>query len=154
MIVEDNREIRELFKKILIEEGYEIIECEDGKKALATYKKLDRKPEILVIDYKMPQCNGLELTEEILSKDPNSRILMISGDPRVNEEIIKPYNIRFKSKPISKKELLSEVKLMRKKVLEPGFQETNYYISGDEGIDRIHSKFLELHALYFVRTID
>ena len=57
----------------------------------------------------MPKVNGLEVTREILKRDPSSNILMITGDPRVNRKKIVNSGIRFKSKPVRMDEFLSEI---------------------------------------------
>lgn len=109
MIVEDNQHIRKLFRNILNDKGYEIIEVEDGEKAIRIYDKLSEKPEIIVVDYRLPTLNGLEFTQEILARDPSSSILMISGDPKVDKSVVKQCGIRFCAKPITKDDLISEI---------------------------------------------
>ncbi|HUT81980.1 MAG TPA: response regulator [Candidatus Bathyarchaeia archaeon] len=109
MIVEDNQHIRKLFKNILNDKGYDIIEVEDGEKAIKIYDRLAEKPEIIVVDYRLPTLNGLEFTQAILARDPTSSILMISGDPKIDKSTAKQWGIRFCAKPITKNDLISEI---------------------------------------------
>ncbi|MGC9781551.1 MAG: response regulator [Candidatus Heimdallarchaeota archaeon] len=109
MIVEDNQHIRKLYKEILISKGYDIIDAEDGEKAIHLYDSLDEKPEIIIVDYKMPKLNGLILTQKLLTRNPSSKILMISGDPSVNKEDAMKWRIRFRAKPVKIDDILSEI---------------------------------------------
>jgi DNA-binding NtrC family response regulator len=58
----------------------------------------------------MPKMNGLEVTKELLKRDPTTNILMITGDPRVNQNAISNTGIRFKCKPVRMEEFLSEIR--------------------------------------------
>jgi len=109
MVVEDNQDIRQLFQQILTDKGYEVVAVEDGGRAVQLLESLSEKPEIIVIDYHMPTMNGLELTKEILSRDPHSKILMVTGDPRVDAKIASKWGIKLRVKPITKRDLVSEV---------------------------------------------
>ena len=129
MIVEDNRHIRKLFKSIRSSRGYDIIDVEDGERAIRVYDSLAKKPEIIVVDYRLPKLNGLELTHAILKRDPSSRIIMITGDPRIDQTAIKNCGIKFKQKPIKTKELISEIDLLNMEIeshrVEDGFPQTS-----------------------------
>lgn len=128
MIVEDNRHIRKLFTSILSKRGYEIIGVEDGERAIRVYDSLEKKPKIIVVDYRLPKLNGLEVTHAILARDPSSRIIMITGDPRIDQTAIKESGIKFKQKPIKTKELITEIDLLNEELeshrVEDGFQQT------------------------------
>ncbi|NHJ40648.1 MAG: response regulator [Asgard group archaeon] len=110
LIAEDDPQIRGLFSKILVSRGYDTIEATDGEEAIKIYDELLVKPEIIVVDFSMAKMNGLELTKEILKRDPTTNILMITGDPRVNQNTISNTGIRFKYKPVRMEEFLSEIR--------------------------------------------
>lgn len=116
MIVEDNHHIRTLFKNILKNRGYDIVDVADGGKAIKIYDSMDQKPEIIVVDYRLPTLNGLELTQEILTRDPSSRILMITGDPRINQNVETEYGIKLRAKPIHMDDFVSEIDLLNDEV--------------------------------------
>jgi len=109
LIAEDDPLIRNLFKEILIRNGYDIIEAVDGEDALIVYDKLHKKPDIIIVDFRMPKINGLELTQEILSRDPNSNIIMVTGDPAMNQEILNNSGVIYKEKPVNLDEFLKEI---------------------------------------------
>ena len=109
LLAEDDPLIRSLFKEVLNNIGYETIVAVDGEDALNIYDSLQVKPDIIVLDFRMPKLNGLDLTKEILRRDPSSNILLITGDPRVNRADIIDSGIRFKEKPVRVDEFLSEI---------------------------------------------
>ena len=115
MIAEDDPVVRQLFKELLIKKGYEIVgEAADGQQAIQLFYSLSEKPDLIVLDYHMPNKNGLEVTKRILKSDPRINILMISGDPRITQETFSNIGIRFKKKPLRVEELLNEIKTICK----------------------------------------
>ena len=78
MIVDDAAFMRRLIKKALINGGYDkIIEAENGKAALELYKS--ERPELVFLDITMPERSGLEVLDDILTEDPEARVLMCSA---------------------------------------------------------------------------
>ena len=109
MIIEDDQHTRNLYKKIFLEAGYEIIEAIDGEQAIKLYEGLPEKPAIVIVDYQIPKMNGLDITKEILNKDPTANIFMISGDASMNGQIALKRGIHYKCKPIKMDEFLFEI---------------------------------------------
>lgn len=110
MIAEDDPLIRNLFRKILQQKGYDTVEAVDGEEAIRMWDDLCEKPDIIIVDYRMPKVNGLEVIREILDRDPRSNILMITGDPRINQDTMTDTGIKIKSKPVKMEEFLSEIR--------------------------------------------
>jgi len=67
LIVDDDLAFRMLLRKILAEQGYTIIEAEDGQQALAMM--IQSTPDLIISDIRMPQMDGFELFKR-LSKNP------------------------------------------------------------------------------------
>ncbi|NHJ40003.1 MAG: response regulator [Asgard group archaeon] len=109
LLAEKEKETRNLFKKLLSKEGYDVLEVSDGKEALEQYEKLAIKPELIILGYRLPKKNGLEVIEEILNKNPNCHILMITGDPRIVEKQVNKGSVLMKTKPLSSEEFLKTV---------------------------------------------
>ncbi len=82
-------------------EGHEIIaKAFNGDEALEIYKGLKKTPDIILMDHRMPSKNGLEVTEEILSINPNSKIIFISADYSVRDKALEFGAIDFLEKPV------------------------------------------------------
>jgi two-component system, cell cycle response regulator DivK len=63
LIVDDNERNRKLLRVILCKAGYETVEAEDGVRALALAR--ETRPDIVLMDYRMPNMNGIEATRAI-----------------------------------------------------------------------------------------
>lgn len=61
LIVEDEEILREVFKDELSESGYEITEAKNGQEAINILK--DSTPDLVILDIKLPDMNGLRLLE-------------------------------------------------------------------------------------------
>ena len=103
LAVDDSKTMREMVSFTLKGAGYEVIEAEDGKAALAALN--GGKVDAVVTDLNMPNMNGFELIRA-LRANPNYKftpILMLTteGDTRKKEEgkavgatgwIVKPFS--------------------------------------------------------------
>ena len=58
MIVDDHEEIREVIQVLLSNEGYQIIEAQNGKEAL---ELLDETIDLIILDVMMPEMNGYQV---------------------------------------------------------------------------------------------
>jgi two-component system, cell cycle sensor histidine kinase and response regulator CckA len=63
MVVEDNPITRKMVRVALESEGYRVVEADDGRSALAV--AAERRPDLLVLDYVLPDTDGLRLLEEL-----------------------------------------------------------------------------------------
>ncbi len=103
MVVDDEREIRELFRDVLEARGYEVIVCEKGEAALDILKH--RKVFAAFVDIQMPGMDGIELLKKVKAVKPDTHVVMITGysrDGAVNEALqlgcfvcmMKPFKLR------------------------------------------------------------
>src|SRR5438874_895714 len=63
LVVEDEPENRLLLGVVLTSEGYEVVEAEDGRAALAAVR--DRLPDLILLDVMMPGMNGYAVLEAL-----------------------------------------------------------------------------------------
>lgn len=109
LIVDDDKAIRNLLKKILEKEGYS---CETAMDADHAIKSLKRRVFDLVIsDVAMPGKSGIQLLEEIQQQYPSVPTLMISGisTKKTAESVISMGAYDFLLKPFQKKQVLISV---------------------------------------------
>jgi CheY-like chemotaxis protein len=74
LIVEDEQHQRELYAMELSDEGYEVTEAENGKQAVEMVKK--DKYDLVILDIRMPEMDGIEALGKILSKDKKIPIII------------------------------------------------------------------------------
>jgi len=77
LVVEDDMPIRNLYKEELLDEGYEVVTAPDGFAGYEMFRK--EKPDLVTIDLKMPNMNGLELLDKIRKEDKKIPIIIYSA---------------------------------------------------------------------------
>lgn len=88
-----------------LEKGYEILYARDGQEGLKLVSQV--KPELILLDIKMPGLSGLEVLEKIKALDQQSNVIMLSGhgDTKNVVESIKKGASEFINKPFDVKEV-------------------------------------------------
>lgn len=81
----------------------------DGCAALEMFKNTNIKPQVIIIDYRMPFMSGLELTREILMLEPCTKIIFISADEDVRREALDAGATIFMKKPTPIKEITETI---------------------------------------------
>ena len=76
LIVDDNSGIRRVLRRLLADTGTLIWECADGSEALAAYE--EHRPDIVLMDIRMPTIDGLTATRLIRGYDPSARIFVLT----------------------------------------------------------------------------
>ena len=136
-IVEDDLVISKLYKEFLEISGFDTLCANNGEKAVEIYRTILKKPDIILMDHRMPIKNGLDASNEILEIDKDSKIIFVSADPMAKTEALALGAIKFIKKPFSIKDLvllindiLNLSKFKATKNLEliqnPKFKELNY----------------------------
>jgi len=79
LIVEDNPSFREILKEKLQTVFPSMVVCEasDGIEALQKIEAL--KPELVFMDVRLPGDNGIQLTQKIKAKYPNTRVIILTS---------------------------------------------------------------------------
>ena len=80
-LVDDNAMARSAVKAALQHHSEWVVvgEASSGRQALDSFRR--HHPQITVMDFKMPEMNGLETARRLTERDPDARILMITTDP-------------------------------------------------------------------------
>jgi len=77
LVVDDAAFMRNMLKRILEDEGYEVQEAPDGDVAIKKYKEL--KFDLVTMDIVMPKMDGVTAVKEIMKIDPEAKIIMITA---------------------------------------------------------------------------
>lgn len=109
-VVDDDQSLQRLYSLILREAGFEIIETAiNGKDALEKYHKLEIKPDIILMDHRMPIKNGLDTMIEILKMNNKEKIIFASADISVKEKAKEIGACAFLDKPFKMQQLLIRI---------------------------------------------
>ncbi|MBS4537090.1 response regulator transcription factor [Clostridium sp. D2Q-11] len=85
LVAEDEMRIRKLIKDYLLNEGYEIIEAEDGKEALQKFY-LNNEIDLLILDVMMPKMDGWGVCKEI-REEYDTPIIFLTALGESHDEI-------------------------------------------------------------------
>ena len=79
LLVDDEETIRELGKDTLAKFGYTVITAPDGESALELYREKKKKIDLVILDLIMPGMGGRRCLEELLTINPQAKVLIASG---------------------------------------------------------------------------
>lgn len=104
LIVDDSRAIRRIIRDMMHNLGYEVDEAADGIEALRRLEEIEL-PDILLIDWNMPEMNGIELITAVraVKKYADIPIMMVTTETEMermaqafvagaNEYVMKPFD--------------------------------------------------------------
>lgn len=112
LLVEDNQELRELYKDIFRHNNFEVYEAEDGLKAVEM--ALVNRPEAIILDLMLPRQGGLAALKIIrsLPDAKNIPIIVLTALPNKEymieaERLVQGYYLKTEIKP---RELVTKVR--------------------------------------------
>ena len=111
LVVDDAAFMRKMVSDALSKGGHEIVgEGANGEEAVTLYQEL--QPELTTLDITMPEKDGLQALKDIMSLDPNARIIMCSalGQESLVMEAIEAGASDFIVKPFRAEDVLAVVK--------------------------------------------
>ena len=116
LIVDDAQFMRNILKKIFVNNKYEVVgEAENADAGVAAYKRL--KPDVVTMDICMPNKSGIEAIREIIKFDKNAKILVCSalGQELLVMEAIQAGAQDFIVKPFKQEKIIETMeKIMAK----------------------------------------
>lgn len=119
LVVDDDPYIRELVRKLLRNEGFDVIEAQQGCHALEELEK--ENPDLCVIDLMMPQMDGYELCQNIRRYHENLPVLMLTAKGEISSKA-KGYQAGtddYLTKPFEGDELVMRIRaLLRRYKIE------------------------------------
>src|SRR5256714_15380915 len=92
LIIDDETAIRESLETLLEFEGYSVQSAETGEQGLV---KLGERPyDLVLLDFALPDRNGLEILRDIRDRDPQLAVIMITAYGTVDNDVSAMQNRR------------------------------------------------------------
>jgi two-component system chemotaxis response regulator CheY len=88
--------------------GFQILGiANNGDEAINMFRNFSEKPDIVILDYRMPIKNGIDTLKEILQIDHNSKIIFTSADNTIRKEVYSCGAMGFLDKPFTQQKLVA-----------------------------------------------
>ncbi len=98
--------------------GFEVVaKASNGEEAVKIFNQLDEKPDIILMDHRMPIKSGVEATKEILQTSHNTKIIFASADSSVKSLAISTGATSFLEKPFGCESLINEIKKLSNNIV-------------------------------------
>ncbi|MCJ7585659.1 MAG: response regulator [Anaerolineales bacterium] len=114
LIAEDERDIRELITYTLQFAGYEVVSAGDGEEAVQL--TLQEKPDLVLLDVRMPRMNGYEACKAIKADEKTKGIpvvfLSAKGQEAEIQAGMQAGAVEYMVKPFSPDQLTARVKVV------------------------------------------
>ena len=112
LVVDDDEQVREVFKRTLEAHGHRVKEAGDGRAAVSSYR--EQPADLVILDIIMPEKDGLETILDLRRDFPEAKIIVISGGGRASAQgYLRPAKILGAdlaySKPLAPNELLEAI---------------------------------------------
>lgn len=110
LIADDEKNLRWVLEKKLKEANFNVIEAKDGQEAFELF--LDKEPDLVIIDYRMPKIDGMEVLKRIRTINDKIPVIMITahGNTDAAVEAMKLGALDYISKPFDINELVLKTK--------------------------------------------
>lgn len=113
LIVDDEPDVRKVVRMTLEKAGYDVIEAEDGEKAIEAIKA-DENPlilDVIICDIRMPKINGVEAINYFQQEWPRVPLIVLTGFPDMDMAtgFLKKGVVDYLVKPVEKEKLIGAV---------------------------------------------
>lgn len=112
LVVDDEEMVRRLAARMLLGEGYKVLEASGGAEAVRMLQRAAHQIDGVLTDLAMPGLGGRQLGETIASCWPRVRVIYMSGFPAarmVSDGALDP-NVPFVQKPFTGEQLTRTVR--------------------------------------------
>lgn len=117
LLVDDEKSLRKLGKRVLTEAGYHVLEASDGAMALRVAAEQVGEIDLVLTDVEMPTLGGRGMVDELHELSPGLRVLFMSGytDNEILRRGIRKSEMDFLQKPFTADSLCSAVRAVLSK---------------------------------------
>ena len=85
LVADDDQKLLKMVRRTLIYEGFEVVTAQNGQEALALME--DQPPDLIVLDWMMPEVDGLELLHRLRATGDDVPVLMLTARDAVEDRV-------------------------------------------------------------------
>src|SRR5205814_7166242 len=110
LLVDDNRDLLHFLERLMANDGWTLLTAEsasDAKRLLTTHK-----PNAALLDYMLPDGNGVELGVEFLQAVPEMLVIVMTGTilPPEEEALCEEHNFPVLRKPFLASDVINQIR--------------------------------------------
>ncbi len=109
VVIDDVPDAARLVRRVLEECGHEVLEFTEGSEALEFFRH--HGPDLVVLDLRLKQMDGVEVLEQIRKCAPATRVVVLTGSPTVEarRKALRLGASAFCTKPIDNEDLVETI---------------------------------------------
>lgn len=101
LLVDDDKYLQTVYKTLFDVGNFEITaQAYDGVEALDVYSEMETKPDVILMDQRMPRMDGITTTRELKNINPDIKVVFLSADEESKNNAFKAGASAFLSKPV------------------------------------------------------
>jgi DNA-binding response OmpR family regulator len=77
LAVDDDEKIRDLLSTLLRRKGHHVLTASHGQKGIDVFRR--ERPDVTILDFEMPDMDGLAVLRQIREIDPRAPVIMLTG---------------------------------------------------------------------------
>ncbi len=119
-IVEDEVEMVNVLQKFFKIRGVLVsFVAYDGNQAVELFRTSAPRPDVILLDNRLPVKNGVMVAKEIMSIDPGVKIIFLSADAQIEKEAMESGAIMFIKKPSSLQSIINAIDAVSRTATRP-----------------------------------
>jgi len=110
LLVDDNRDLLQFLERLMAESGWELLTAESATEARKIVAR--RRPNAALLDYMLPDGNGVELAQQLRLSMPNLQVIMMTGSMLAAEEeaICEEHDFPVLRKPFLATDVMNQIR--------------------------------------------
>jgi CheY-like chemotaxis protein len=109
-IVEDEKDLARMYEMIMAKMGIPVsFVAHSGVEAIVKFKECSPKPQVVLMDNRLPSMSGVEVMKVILQLKPDTRIIFLSADCGARDEAIRAGAALFVNKPARVSDIIGAI---------------------------------------------
>lgn len=102
VLVDDDPAVLKIYKSALARLGFDVLATmSDGLEIVETIGAMKEKPEVIILDERMPRMSGIDACKKIRSSHPEISVVFVSADSAAERGALAAGASRFLTKPVS-----------------------------------------------------